>query len=68
MADLSTLARPYAKAAFDFARQHDVVNQWQNYLAVMNAIVKDETFSNYLHNPAINADNKVAALICLKLF
>lgn len=63
MADLSTLARPYAKAAFDFARQHDVVNQWQNYLAVMNAIVKDETFSNYLHNPAINADNKVAALV-----
>lgn len=62
MADLSTLARPYAKAAFDFAKEQNVVNQWQNYLAVMNAIVKDNAFENYLHNPAIKAGDKVVAL------
>lgn len=62
MADLSTLARPYAKAAFDFAKEQNVVNQWQNYLAVMNAIVKDKAFDSYLNNPAISAAAKVTAL------
>ncbi|MFW2177782.1 MULTISPECIES: F0F1 ATP synthase subunit delta [unclassified Moraxella] len=62
MADLSTLARPYAKAAFDYAKDHAAVNEWQDYLAVMNAIVSDKAFSDYLNNPAIAATAKVATL------
>lgn len=31
MADLSTLARPYAKAAFDYANENGVVNEWENF-------------------------------------
>ena len=52
MADLSTLARPYAKAAFDYAKEHTSVNEWQDYLNVMNAIVSDKAFADYINNPA----------------
>ena len=62
MADLSTLARPYAKAAFDYAKEHHAVNEWQDYLNVMNAIVSDKAFADYINNPAVAAQAKVATL------
>lgn len=62
MADLSTLARPYAKAAFDYAKEHHAVNEWQDYLNVMNAIVSDRAFADYINNPAVAAQAKVATL------
>lgn len=62
MADVSTLARPYAKGAFDYAKEHNVVNEWHDYLSVMNTIVKDKSFNEYLNNPAIAASAKVATL------
>lgn len=62
MADLSTLARPYAKAAFDYAKEHTSVNEWQDYLNVMNAIVSDKAFADYINNPAVAAQAKVATL------
>lgn len=62
MADVSTLARPYAKGAFDYAKEHMVVNEWHDYLGVMNTLVKDKSFSDYLNNPAIAASAKVATL------
>lgn len=62
MADLSTLARPYAKAAFDYAKEHMSVNEWQDYLNVMNAIVSDKAFADYINNPAVAAQAKVATL------
>ena len=62
MADLSTLARPYAKAAFDYAKEHHAVNEWQDYLNVMDAIVSDKAFADYINNPAVAAQAKVATL------
>ena len=62
MADLSTLARPYAKAAFDYAKEHHAINEWQDYLNVMSAIVSDKAFVDYINNPAVAAQAKVATL------
>ena len=62
MADLSTLARPYAKAAFDYAKEHHAINEWQDYLNVMSAIVSDKAFADYINNPAVAAQAKVATL------
>lgn len=62
MADLSTLARPYAKAAFDYAKESNGVGEWQHYLQVVTAIVQDKEFQGYLHNPAINAATKITAI------
>ncbi len=62
MADLSTLARPYAKAAFDYANEHGVVNAWEDFLFVASTIVSDKSFHTMLDNPAVSAEHKSAAL------
>ena len=33
MSEFVTVARPYAKAAFDFAVEHNSVERWQDMLA-----------------------------------
>ncbi len=48
MADLSTLARPYAKAAFDYANENGVVNEWENFLFIAATVVNDKSFSTWL--------------------
>lgn len=65
MADLSTLARPYAKAAFDYANENGAVNEWENFLFVASAIVNDKAFRTWLENPAVTAEHKSAALVDL---
>ena len=63
MADLSTLARPYAKAAFDYANEQGVVNEWEDFLFVASTIVNDKSFHTWLENPAVSAEHKSAALV-----
>ncbi|MBP6495620.1 MAG: F0F1 ATP synthase subunit delta [Psychrobacter sp.] len=65
MADLSTLARPYAKAAFDYANENGAVNEWEDFLFVAATVVKDKSFSTWLDNPAVSAEHKSAALVDL---
>ena len=55
MADLSTLARPYARAAFDYANENGAVNEWEDFLFVASNVVNDKAFRNWLENPAITA-------------
>lgn len=63
MADFSTLARPYAKAAFDYANEHQVINEWEYFLFIASYIVNDPSFNELLDNPAIDAEQKSAALV-----
>ncbi|WP_348549252.1 F0F1 ATP synthase subunit delta [Psychrobacter sp. KFRI-CH2-11] len=65
MADLSTLARPYAKAAFDYANENGVVNEWESFLFIASRVVNDKSFSTWLDNPAVSAEHKSAALVDL---
>ncbi len=65
MADLSTLARPYAKAAFDYANENGVVNEWEDFLFIASTIVNDNSFHALLDNPAVSAEQKSAALVDL---
>lgn len=45
MSELITIARPYAKAAFDFAKEHHQILHWQQMLQVITAISKDPKVS-----------------------
>lgn len=65
MADFSTLARPYAKAAFDYAHEHSVADAWEDFLFIASTVVNDKSFHDMLDNPAIAADQKVSALVDL---
>lgn len=53
MADLSTLARPYAKAAFELARDSGRFPQWGAALGALAAAVKAPELANLVGHPAL---------------
>ncbi|MDO4451130.1 MAG: F0F1 ATP synthase subunit delta [Moraxella sp.] len=63
MAELSTLARPYAKAAFDYAKEQNAINEWEDFLLIASEIVHNDAFIDLLNNPAISSDKKTSVLM-----
>lgn len=55
MSELTTVARPYAKAAFDFAVEKETVAQWQEMLVFAGAVAQDVAIKQVL-NGAYSAD------------
>ena len=39
MAELTTLARPYAKAAFDYAKEHNAISNWEAFLLIADILM-----------------------------
>lgn len=60
MAELLTLARPYAKAAFAFASEQGATDNWSNALQMLSAAVQDEAFSAYLNRPELTPAEQVS--------
>lgn len=48
MSELTTVARPYAKAAFDFAVEHQTVPQWQEMLTFAGQVADNEAMHQLL--------------------
>jgi len=48
MSEFVTVARPYAKAAFDFAVEHQNVDRWQDMLAFAAEVTKNEQMAELL--------------------
>nr|A5WBV8.1 RecName: Full=ATP synthase subunit delta; AltName: Full=ATP synthase F(1) sector subunit delta; AltName: Full=F-type ATPase subunit delta; Short=F-ATPase subunit delta [Psychrobacter sp. PRwf-1] len=65
MAELSTLARPYAKAAFDYAHENSVIGEWEDFLFIASSVVGDSAFVQMLENPAITAEQKADMLVSI---
>jgi F-type H+-transporting ATPase subunit delta len=58
MADLKTIARPYARAAFDVATRDGSLGAWSQGLAAAAAVVASEAASRVLARPtATDAEN-----------
>ena len=47
MSELTTIARPYAKAAFEFAVEHKAVDQWLGMLGFAAQVVENETCTTW---------------------
>ena len=62
MAELSTLARPYAKAAFEYARDKKELSQWAQQLATAAAVTLDESMQSVLGNPSLTAEQQARTL------
>ena len=58
MAELATVARPYAEAAFRSAVQKNVLPQVGEALAVVAAIARDEAMRSVLSDPRVAAARK----------
>ena len=48
MSDLTTIARPYAKAAFDFAVEKQQLDNWNQMLAFAAEVAKNEQMHELL--------------------
>lgn len=65
MAELITLARPYAKAAFEYARTDKALAVWSSSLAVVASVVQQTEVKALLNSPTIASDQKAAILFDL---
>lgn len=63
MAELLTLARPYAKAAFSYASEQSATDQWSNVLQILSEMVQDEVFSAYLNRPELTPEQQVKDIV-----
>ena len=65
MAELATIARPYAEAAFGIARSEDALEPWNGTLRFLGALVTDPHVAEALDNPRFGAAEKESLLLSL---
>lgn len=63
MAELSTLARPYAKAVFEYAEAAGALDQWSAMLGTLKGVVLQSAFISLLNSPALTTENQAQSLI-----
>jgi F-type H+-transporting ATPase subunit delta len=59
MAETSTVARPYAKAAFEYARDHEVLEAWSEMLAKLGLVVAERDAQKLIASPKLTHTRKV---------
>ncbi len=62
MSELSTVARPYAKAAFDFALEQGQLDKWQEMLQFSALVAENEQVSEYISSSL--ASGQIADTFC----
>jgi len=62
MSELTTIARPYARAAFSVARQSNRLQEWSDMLEYMSAVSQDADLQAFAVNPKMTTD-QVAELV-----
>lgn len=63
MAELSTLARPYARAAFEVAVSKGELGNWSAQLAVSAAVSQNEAVAAVLGSPSFTAEQMADTMI-----
>lgn len=58
--ETATLARPYARAAFELARDSHVMDDWSSYLLTAAAIANDPRISVLANDPHVEPQQLVA--------
>ena len=65
MAELRTIARPYAKAAFQVAVEKQALDSWSLQLSSLAAVSADDAIAKLIATPSIAADRKASTLVSL---
>lgn len=63
MSELITVARPYAQAAFDLARETGALSRWSDSLAFAAAVAADESMADAVENPALTVEQRAELFI-----
>jgi F-type H+-transporting ATPase subunit delta len=59
MAEKSTIARPYAQAAFDIAQEKGDLKGWSDMLQLLAVVASDALMQDMISNPAIESSKIV---------
>jgi F-type H+-transporting ATPase subunit delta len=65
MASLNTIARPYAKAVFELARESRTLSEWRSVLHVLELAIEDVDLVHLLKNPTIQSSDWMQLLMSL---
>jgi F-type H+-transporting ATPase subunit delta len=65
MAELATIARPYAEAAFELARNAQALPKWSEMMRFAATIVGDPRVAEALDNPRLDAGAKASLLLSI---
>jgi F-type H+-transporting ATPase subunit delta len=63
MAEISTIARPYAVAAFKLGKETKSLAKWSEMLGLAAAVASDEKMQAYIHNPKVLGSDLQAAFL-----
>ncbi|WP_120997137.1 F0F1 ATP synthase subunit delta [Stutzerimonas urumqiensis] len=63
MAELTTLARPYAKAAFEYAQAHQQLASWSAMLGLAAAVANDDRMQRVLKAPRLTSAEKADTFV-----
>lgn len=56
MSELATVARPYAKAVFDLAKQSNALEEWSNMLSLAASVANDAGVQGLLQHPKVEGN------------
>lgn len=59
MSSMATLARPYAKAAFELARDEQALSRWDDMLTLAGEMAAEESMAVLLESPHISSEEVV---------
>jgi F-type H+-transporting ATPase subunit delta len=65
MAELNTVARPYTKAAFEYALDKGNLDQWSAMLSIAAQAAQDSEMALVLGNPALTSEQKAELIIAV---
>jgi F-type H+-transporting ATPase subunit delta len=63
MAEKSTIARPYAQAAFDIAKDSNDLKSWSEMLQFLSAVIADDTMTAMIHNPRFQTQDLIEVVL-----
>jgi F-type H+-transporting ATPase subunit delta len=63
MAELTTIARPYAEAAFELARSANALPAWSSMLRYVSAVVAEPAMARSLDNPKFTPGDKESLIL-----
>ncbi len=65
MAELTTIARPYAEAAFALAREGNALPAWSQMLRLASAVVADPRVARALDNPTLDSGARESLVLSI---
>jgi len=65
MSDLTGIARPYARAVYELAKEKGSFDKWTDMMLFLNAVVQDEAMVEALDSPKMTDEQKAELLLAV---